>query len=80
MRTLSGIEGIWCGKEDLSDDVGSKMIDKLDRRGSLVGFNKYKTKETLKGFPDERTHDIVGVRIRKRRKVIGGRVQDCGYY
>ena len=36
---LCVIEGIWRGKEDLKDNVVSKMIYELDNRGALGGFN-----------------------------------------
>ena len=43
VRIVSGIEVIWRGKGDLSDDVVFKMIEDLDSRGSLSAFNQNQT-------------------------------------
>ena len=60
MIILSVIEGIWHGKEDLGDDVVLKIIQELDTRGKLGGFNKNKTKDILHEFLDERMNGIGG--------------------
>ena len=60
MIILSVIEGIWHGKEDLGDDVVLKIIQELDTRGELGGFNKNKTKDILHEFLDERMNGIGG--------------------
>ena len=40
MIIISGLEGIKSGKEDLRDDVVSKMIKELDGKHILGGFNQ----------------------------------------
>ena len=47
---LSGIEGIRSGKEDLRDDVVSKMIELLNVRKRLGGFNQSQIREIFQGF------------------------------
>ena len=47
---LSLIEGIQSEKEALGDDLGSKMTEKVDRRGELGGFNQNIKRDILQGF------------------------------
>ena len=47
---LSLIEGIRSEKEALGDDLGSKMTEKVDRRGELGGFNQNIKRDILQGF------------------------------
>ena len=47
---LSRIKGIHSGKEDLRDEVVSKMIEELNWRQILGGFNQSKIRDILKGF------------------------------
>ena len=49
-RILSVIEDIWNGKEDLRDDMVSKIIQDLYGRHRLGGFNKNQIGDLLPGF------------------------------
>ena len=55
---FSGIERIWCGKEDLRDSMVSKMIEDFNCRQILGGLNYIKIRELLQGFRYEIIYDI----------------------
>ena len=48
--SLAGIEGSRSGKEDLRDEVVSKMIELLNVRKRLGGFNQSQIREIFQGF------------------------------
>ena len=50
VRILSEIVRIWRGREALRDDVISKFIEELDKRGVLDGFNQNQMGEIFQGF------------------------------
>ena len=71
---LSGIEGIRREKEALRDDVVSKIMEKLDRRGALGRFGQNQMRDILQGFRDEIMNEIGGVRggrLRRERSRLG---------
>ena len=70
LLVLFGIEGIRRVQEVLSDDVVSKMIVGLDRRGALGVFNKNKIRDVFQGFQYEIINKIGeerGVRLSRER-------------
>ena len=76
VRILSVIQGIWVGWEDLRYVVVSKMIEYLNLREILGGFNKSQMRDIFQGFQYEIMDDIGG----EGREEEGGWGGRCKYW
>ena len=59
MTILSVTGRVNCGQENMKDDMLAKIIEELDTRGSLGGFNQNQMRGVLHGFQDETMNGIV---------------------